>query len=128
MIRYSAVVLVLLAACSPSAPSATTTATPLVAISADELRRDLVVFAADSFMGRETGTAGAVKAARFLAERMISLGIEPAGDSMYHQRVPLIRQSLGSDSRIAVQRGQSTIPLEFGTDVVPLTRMSSKTP
>src|SRR5205085_7513727 len=72
-------------------------------ISADELRRDLYAFAADSMRGRETGTADATRAAEFLARRIERLGLEPAGDSMFLQRVPLQREAFTGDSRIVVQ-------------------------
>ena len=124
----SLLVLALAGGCSPATTPAATPASPIVAISADELRRDLFVFASDSFQGRETGTSGAMRAAKFLADRLISLGAEPAGDSMYLQRVPLVRQSFGGSSRVAVRSGQSTIPLEFGTDVVPLVNLGPGAP
>src|SRR5437868_2935855 len=50
-------------------------------ITPEELQRDLYVFASDSFRGRETGTPDAVRAARFIADRLAALGVEPAGDS-----------------------------------------------
>jgi hypothetical protein len=58
---------------------------------AEELRRDLFDFAADSFRGRETGTPDADRAARWLASRLALLGLEPAGDSGFFQRVPMNR-------------------------------------
>src|SRR5213592_2194439 len=78
--------LVMLAACAGS-PTARGPAPILLPISADQLRRDLNVFASDSFAGRETGAPSATRAARFLVDRITSLGLEPAGDSFYVQRV-----------------------------------------
>src|SRR6185503_5192093 len=76
-----------LAACASASRSAATAgaAPPSdgAVITADELRRDLYVFAADSMRGRETGTADVKRAAAFLASRLQRLGLEPAGDSMY---------------------------------------------
>jgi Zn-dependent M28 family amino/carboxypeptidase len=40
-------------------------------------------------LGRLTGTAGIHKAAKYLAQQMHDIGLEPAGDSGYFQRVPL---------------------------------------
>ncbi|MDQ3698794.1 MAG: M28 family peptidase [Gemmatimonadota bacterium] len=61
-------------------------------------------------MGREAGSEGAVKAARFLAARLAELGLEPAGDSGYFQRLPAERDSAGRAIRptynvVAVARG-----------------------
>lgn len=118
-----------LAGCGGSAPApASAPRLALVPISADELRRDLMVFAADSFEGRETGSAAAMRAGRFIAERLVALGVEPAGDSMYFQRVPLVKQTFASDTRLTVARGPTTIPLALGTDVVPLISLGPGAP
>jgi Zn-dependent M28 family amino/carboxypeptidase len=41
--------------------------------------------------GRATGSVGAHRAARFIAEEFRAAGLEPAGDSGYFQRVALVR-------------------------------------
>ncbi|HEX7939561.1 MAG TPA: hypothetical protein VF483_11290, partial [Gemmatimonadaceae bacterium] len=100
----------------------------LMPISPDELRRDLMVFASDSFEGRETGTPAATKAARFIADRLVTLGIEPAGDSMYFQRVPLVKETFAAETRLTVARGPTTIPLTLGTDVAPFISLGPGAP
>ena len=50
----------------------------------------LTALAHDSMEGRATGTPGAVRAARFIAAEMARIGLEPAGDSGFHQRVPIV--------------------------------------
>jgi hypothetical protein len=110
--------LVLLSGCA-GAPRAAGPAPVLLPVRADELRRDLAVFASDSFAGRETGTPSAMRAARFLVERITALGLEPAGDSLYFQRVPLIKDTFGPGTRLAISQGQSTSPLGLGTDLIP---------
>ena len=92
-------------------------------ITPDELRRDLSAFAADSMRGRETGTADADRAARFLAARVERMGLEPAGDSMYLQRVPLQRESFARTSRIVVSDAGRTTELHIGADVVPVVNL-----
>ncbi len=69
---------------------------------AAELRRDLLVLASDSFRGREAGTADEARAAAFLAGRAAALGLAPAGDSGYVQRIPLLRTALGSGTQFIV--------------------------
>jgi hypothetical protein len=120
MRRASLILMAALAGCGGSASKPTTAAPAVLPITADELRRDLTVFASDSFGGRETGSAGAMKAASFIAQRLISLGIEPGGDSMYFQRVPLVRSSFGPSTRLTVTQGPSTVQLTLGSEVVPL--------
>jgi Zn-dependent M28 family amino/carboxypeptidase len=41
--------------------------------------------------GRMTGSRGSAKAARYIAEQMKAIGLKPAGDSGYFQRVPVGR-------------------------------------
>ena len=53
--------------------------------------RLLSALAADSMEGRATGSRGAHRAARFIAEQFRAAGLEPAGDSGFFQRVPLVR-------------------------------------
>lgn len=52
-----------------------------------DLRQTLSALAADSMEGRKTATPGAARAARFIASRLRELGLEPAGDSGYFQRM-----------------------------------------
>jgi hypothetical protein len=126
--------MLVLSACVRTTPSTLPAAEPVLApggdISAQELRRDLTVFAADSMRGRETGTEDATRAARFLAERVQRLGLEPAGDSMYLQRVPLMTETVAATSRIMVEDadGGSTTPLRIGVDVVPLVNLGPGVP
>ena len=75
--------LVSLGACGPS-----TALEPAPFALAGEVREIVGALAADSMEGRRSGTPGSARAARFLAERMRSYGLEPAGDSGFFQRVP----------------------------------------
>ena len=85
-----------------------------------DLRRDLFVFADDSFRGRETGTADALRAAAFLARRAQLLGLEPAGDSLYMQRVPLVRQLLTKATHVVVTSNGRERELHLGVDYAPV--------
>lgn len=58
-------------------------------IEADQLRQHLSVLASDAYGGRETGTAGADKAAAYIAGYFEMLGIEPYDGERYFQDVPL---------------------------------------
>jgi peptidase M28-like protein len=132
------VVSVSLAACSHAPPHMATVVQqgapsprldPGYAINAAELRRDLFVFADDSFRGRETGTPEALHAAAFLARRVQQLGLEPAGDSLYMQRVPLVRERFAPTTQLLVThangREQS---LRLGADVTPAISLGPDSP
>lgn len=126
-----AVLAPLLSACAGATPTTSpTTGAGIVPVTAEELRRDLHAFAADSMGGRETGTPNELRAARFLATRLASLGVEPAGDSMYLQRVPLVKATLSAQTRFSVTtpQGQGAIPLGLGTDIVPLVNLGPGAP
>ena len=122
------------AACSRGAPpSAAPTPAPVAAPetpgpNAAELRRDLFAFADDSMRGRETGTPDARRAAVFIADRLASLGLEPAGDSMYFQRVPLVSERLGPGTRFVVVAGKDSTRLRLSDDVAPLVNLGPGAP
>lgn len=121
--------LVTLAACAGGPPPA-----PAVTpgrpgpIRPDVLRRDLTVFASDSFAGRETGTRAATRAARFLVDRVMAMGLEPAGDSLYLQRVPLIKDSFGPGTQLSVTMGPNSSPLSVPGDVIPWVNLGAGVP
>lgn len=115
------------------APAPAPAPAPTVALesgppTATELRRDLFAFADDSMRGRETGTPDARRAAQFIAARLQALGLEPAGDSIYFQHVPLVRQLLGAGTRFAVAIGRDTTVLRVADDVVPVVNLGAGAP
>jgi hypothetical protein len=142
MSRLAVLVLLAAVACTSAAPptpvpapasppAARPAPTPAAAvIRIDDLRRDLTTFASDEFRGRETGTPDIMKAARFIADRLTSLGLEPAGDSGFYARVPMERQAFGAATHITVTvRGESAPRrLEIGRDLLPLLELSPALP
>jgi hypothetical protein len=81
----------LLAACGGEPEGTTPAASADVQSPAERLESLLGTLAADSMEGRRTGTAGAHRAARFLAAELASYGVEPGGDDGYLQSVPMVR-------------------------------------
>ena len=124
----------LLAACARTPVATTVPApsgpTPSIdgAINVDELRRDLFVYSADSFRGRESGTADGRRAALFIASRLRELGVEPAGDSGYLQRVPLQREGFGEGTRFSVTNGSRTSVLPLERALVPILNLGEGAP
>jgi hypothetical protein len=59
------------------------------AVDAAEVRRLESALADDSMEGRLTGASGGTRAARYIAAEMKSIGLTPAGDSGFYQRVPV---------------------------------------
>ena len=60
--------------------------------------------------------------------RLAQLGLEPAGDSGFVQRVPMQKEVFGPETRIAVEEGGASRPLTIGTDVVPLLNLGAGVP
>jgi hypothetical protein len=86
MLRQSALLgLLLLAGCA----SHGTTPTPSPVVRQDDVRRVLSALADDSMEGRRTASPGELRAARFVVSEMKAIGLTPAGDSGFIQRVPL---------------------------------------
>lgn len=84
--------LLLLAACSGAAtPSTTASPRPAPLVTPADVLTLLGRLSDDSLRGRMTGSPGAAKAAVMIAREMQRIGLEPAGDSGYFQRVPLYR-------------------------------------
>ncbi len=79
--------LVLGVACA--SPSAAPTPVPPPVRQAD-VERMLSALADDSMQGRRTASSGELRAARYIVSEMQAVGLTPAGDSGYVQRVPLV--------------------------------------
>jgi peptidase M28-like protein len=104
----------LLAACgrstpsvTPPAPGAATTA----AITPQDLRTRISIFADDSMQGRRTGTPGNIKGNAYIAGELKRLGLTPAGDSgSFLQRVPLMRFRVDS-AQATLRAGSGSLAL-----------------
>jgi hypothetical protein len=126
MMSFSRPVLVLLgtlAVATSCGPTVVTTSTPVVAavapvspITEGDVRRLLSALADDSLEGRGTGTRGSMKAAAIIATEMKAIGLEPAGDSGYFQRVPMAVTTTGG------RRGWELLPSFADLDTVPAER------
>src|SRR5512140_935506 len=69
-------------------------------INEKDVRRILSTLAADSMEGRMTGTPGANRAARFISSELRAIGLAPAGDSGYYQKVALAMKTVGCCRRM----------------------------
>ena len=85
------------------------------AITANDLKTRLYIYAADSMEGRETGTRGHVRATNYIAAQLKALGLKPMGDNgTYFQNVPVIRRALDPSSTITADG----VTLHAGTDFI----------
>ena len=80
----------------------------------------VAALSADSMEGRMTGSRGSARAARFLASEMGRIGLVPAGDSGFFQRVPLMDGQRNAESQ---GRAMPTLAWSFAAlDTVPVQR------
>ena len=134
--KYSACLLsVVLVACATHVASSPRTSPD---ITAEDLRQRLFAFAADSMMGRESGSAGDYAAAKYIAGEFKRLGLEPGGENgTYFQTVPFWRAAIDPTSQLvagghtlstanndfvpviipAASRGFAALPVVFGGSV-----------
>ena len=71
------------------------------AISAEDLKTRLYIFADDSMQGRQTGTDGHRKGTDYIAAEAQRMGLKPAGDNgTFFQAVPVFQRALDASSTI----------------------------
>ncbi|MBL8859325.1 MAG: M28 family peptidase [Planctomycetes bacterium] len=85
----------------------------------ERLVRDVTWLADDAREGRRAGTAQGIASAEFIAKRMASLGLEPAGSAGFGQdfEVPLEARDGGASSLIVKQNDAR---VNAGVNLVPL--------
>ncbi len=85
--------------------------------SADRIQAHLDFLADDYLEGRETGSAGYEIAARYVASQFRQIGIEPAGDDGYFQRIEFVRMETDPEATHAlVQKGDELHEFEYKED------------
>jgi len=85
-------------------------------ITANDLKKDLYLYASDEFEGRLTGAPGQKKAVEFLKNRYLALGIpSPMGDNDYFQEVPksYLPEGLGDSENVLAFIEGSEKPDEY---------------
>jgi len=83
------------AACATTAPPQASPIELNDAVQAPRVRTLLRILAADSMEGRQAASPGYARAAKFVAEEMQRIGLVPAGDSGYFQRMAAFRNAQG---------------------------------
>jgi len=76
------------------------------------VRTLLSVIAADSMEGRAVWSKGSDRAAKYIAEQMRKIGLAPAGDSGYFQKIPGASQANGRVVRLPSFADFDTVPAE----------------
>lgn len=71
------------------------------------LKEDIYTLASEEMEGREAGTEGEVKAAAYIKERMIEIGLQPLFDDSYYQEFPFPGEWVWGDNNSLTYMGQS---------------------
>ncbi len=88
------------------------------AITAEELRTRLYIFADDSMQGRQFNTVGNMKGTAYIGSELKRLGIEPGGDNGgYFQRLPYVHRMFTDKSTLNV--GGATLAINADFVVAP---------
>jgi hypothetical protein len=85
-------------------PALVDSATPV------SVMRLLRVIADDSMQGRQVWTPGSDRAAKFIAQQMQRIGLTPAGDSGFFQKIPGATQADGRVLRLPSLKDLDTVP------------------
>jgi len=84
------------------------------AITAEELRTRLYIFADDSMQGRKVGYVGNMKGTAYIASELKRLGVEPAGDNGgYFQRLPWVLRKFNGTPSLSVNGAALTYMSDF---------------
>jgi len=97
------------------------------AITAEEIRAHVRFLASDELEGREAGTEGAERAARYIASAFRAYGLKPIGDGgTFEQRFSFVARVVpGPMNRLWLRTEAGERAFAFGRDFVPLALSSS---
>lgn len=71
--------------------------TPAPEFSPDRVKADVTWLADDARQGRDTGSPGYDAAAKYVADRFVQLGLQPAANGQWYQQVPFVEVVTDSD-------------------------------
>ncbi|MDN3584169.1 M28 family metallopeptidase [Mucilaginibacter flavus] len=91
-------------------------------ISADEIKSQIAVLAADSLMGRKPFTAGENKAIAYISSQFKKAGLEPGNNGTYFQDVPMVEITSKPSATMQITGGKTPISFTADSDFVASTR------
>jgi Zn-dependent M28 family amino/carboxypeptidase len=112
MKRWLPLLLLLTAASDPAAPI----------LSADRIKADVRTLSADDFHGRGPTQVGEGITLAFLERRFAQLGLKPAGDEGFRQKVPMLRWTR-ERANFALTLGGTTRALTPGVEIAATSRV-----
>jgi len=114
--RLSPVLAALGLACATATQMGQNSATS-AAITAQDLRTRLYIFADDSMMGRQFGTEGNLKGTQYIANELARMGVQPGGTGRtYFQDVPAFRVAPVRSAQLFIDGAALTLGTDFITN------------
>ena len=120
-----------LAACERSPDQAPEAAAPTAAapthefqdaIAAGDFAAMVQTLASDEFEGRAPGSPGGEKTVEYIKAQYERIGLQPGNGDSYFQTVPMVETTADPSTVVTLESGGGTRALDFGDDVVLVTR------
>jgi Zn-dependent M28 family amino/carboxypeptidase len=88
---------------------------------AQKMRQRVIRLSADDFEGRGPGTAGGMRAARYIAEEMKAAGVRPGNGKSYFQNVKMVGVKADPNTVLQVSGSGGIQSFKFGDEFVATT-------
>ncbi len=88
---------------------------------AAKMRQRVIRLSADDFEGRGPGTAGGMRAARYIADEMKAVGVKPGNGKSYFQNVKMIGVKADPNTKLEISGPSGRSTFDFGDDFVATT-------
>lgn len=99
----------------------------LSSINNEDLTKHVKILASDEFEGRRPFTKGETKTIQYLEQTFKNMGLEPANNGSYFQKVPLVEVSVVPETDMIFKSNDKTVSLKYKTDFVAVShRLTDK--
>lgn len=88
---------------------------------AEKMRQRVRTLSSDEMEGRAPGNAGGIRATRYIADQLKSLGLKPGNGKSFFQNVSLIGVKANPSTRLYASAHNSTLDFRFGDEFVATT-------
>ncbi len=92
-------------------------------ITAGDFAQHLLVVSSDDYEGRAPGTIGERLTTTYLKGELERIGLQPANDGSYFQRVPMQTTTIAPDTSVMIAVGERPLTYKHGEDIVVGTRL-----
>ncbi len=94
----------------------------LASINTEDLTRHVKILASDEFEGRRPFTKGESKTIKYLEKEFKNIGLEPANNGSYFQKVPLVEVTTTPTTDMIISSGKKELKLKYKSEFVAVSR------